>query len=100
MPIDIRASHDILFSMARISTAQKTTFPASFINTWKLSPLYTSICVSQNFCRSDSTFFSVSSKVLLTDDFRTIKKLQDKQWWNWPDEKVKDNIDNIINGVV
>ena len=31
-------------------------------------------------------------------DNDTIKKLQDMQWWNWADEKVKDNLENIING--
>lgn len=29
---------------------------------------------------------------------KTIKRLQNLQWWNFPPEKVKENIENIMNG--
>jgi len=31
-------------------------------------------------------------------DDLTIKKLQDRRWWDWPAEKVKKNIEKIMNG--
>jgi virginiamycin A acetyltransferase len=31
-------------------------------------------------------------------DEETIRQLQKIQWWNWPDEKVKDNIQTMMSG--
>ena len=33
-------------------------------------------------------------------DDETIKKLLEIKWWNWPSDKVKDNLQNIMNGVI
>lgn len=33
-------------------------------------------------------------------DDETIKKLLEIKWWNWPADKVKDNLQNIMNGVI
>jgi len=41
-----------------------------------------------------------AKKIRKRFDDETIKKLQDMRWWDWPAEKVKENLEKIMNGII